>query len=60
MTVADEIAAAVDALDRARRALEPLAASPSGDDDVDDAIAAVLEDIEANLSALHAFAGQCT
>ena len=59
MTVAEQIATAAAALDEARRVLEALAASPCGDDDVDDAIAGALEDIESNIAGLHCFAEQC-
>ena len=59
MTPAEHIAAAVAALDAARRALEPLESSPCGDDDVDEIISAAVEEIEANIVALHYFSTEC-
>lgn len=59
MTTAEQIAAAVAVLDEARRALEALEAAPCGDDDVDGAITGALEDIDANIGALHSFSEQC-
>ena len=58
-TVADQISAAVAALDEARRALEVLAAVPSGNDNLDDAIAGALDDVEINIGVLRAFAEEC-
>jgi hypothetical protein len=59
MTTADHIAAATAVLDEARRALETLAASPCGDEEVDNAIAGALDDIEGQIGVFASFAVEC-
>lgn len=58
-TVADQISAAAAALDEARRVLETLAAASSGNDNLNDAIAGALDDVEINIGVLRAFAEEC-
>ena len=59
MTASEQLAAALKALDEARRSLEILAASPCGDSDIDDAIDGALEDIDGHIGNLHSFHEEC-
>ena len=55
MTPSEQIAAAIAAVDEARRALEALGASPCGNDEVDGAISDTCETLDAEIGGLHLF-----
>ncbi len=59
VTAAEQAASALAALDQARRALEALAAKPCRDGDIDGAIGAALDDIDAHIGELESYRTEC-
>jgi hypothetical protein len=52
LTPSDKLAAALEALDRARRTIEDLATVPTGDGEIDDAVDAAAGTIEIKIAGL--------
>lgn len=59
MTPKDKLAAALEALDHARRAIEELSTITTGDDEVDDAVADAGDVIEAEIAGFAHFHLEC-
>jgi hypothetical protein len=59
MTPKEKLAAALEALDHARRALEQLSATATGDDEIDEGVAAAADTIEAEIAGLHLLHIEC-
>jgi len=59
MTPKDKLCTAAHALDEARLSLEALAATDTGDTEIDDAVRNAVETIEAEISGLSHFLQQC-